>query len=432
VRPVHLGHGEPVLTEVRWIVHLGLGGFARAHLCAYVDELGPESGWAVCGVGLLPGDARIRDGLAARDGRYTLVLKHPDGSRDSRQINVVRDYLFAPGNREPVVARLADPSTRIVSLTITEGGYGSTDDAGVFHMLVTALARRRAAGLPPFTVMSCDNIEENGAVARAAVLHFADVIDSELSSWIRTHVCFPSSMVDRITPVTTDADRALVPGEDLPVVAEAFRQWVLEDSFSSGRPPFEDVRVQVVDDVRPYELMKLRLLNGGHQAIGHAGVLLGHTYAHEAVADPLILQLLSAYWAEARASLPAVPGIDLDDYQRILLERFGNAHVADTLARLCAWTSDRIPTFVLPVARELGTAPTCALLVALWARYAEGVTDEGAPFEVVDHGRTRFMDDPLFDGLADDFRAHFSQALQRLERLGTRDALAQLLRVDPP
>ncbi|MCU1587760.1 MAG: mannitol dehydrogenase family protein, partial [Frankiales bacterium] len=398
------------MSDLRWIVHLGLGGFARAHLCAYVDQLGPDSGWAVCGVGLLPGDARIRDGLAAQNGRYTLLLKHPDGSVDRQQISAVRDYLFAPADRDAVIGRMADPATQIVSLTITEGGYGSTDAAGVFDMLVSALGRRRAAGLPPFTVLSCDNIEENGVVAKAAVARFADVIDTELGSWIRSHVSFPSSMVDRITPATTDADRALVPGEDVPVVAEPYQQWVLEDAFSTGRPPFEAVGVQVVGDVRPYELMKLRLLNGGHQAIGHAGVLLGHTYAHEAAADPLVQRLLAAYWVEARASLPPVPGMDLDDYQRTLLGRYGNPHVADTLARLCAWTSDRIPTFVLPVAREIGTAPTCALLVALWARYVEGVTDDGQSFEVVDQRRPDFVGDPLFAGLGDSFRADFRQA----------------------
>jgi mannitol 2-dehydrogenase len=429
VHPLHVLDGEPVLTELSWVVHLGLGGFARSHLCAYLDRLGPGSGWAVCGVGLLPGDARIRDGLEAQAGRYTLILKHPDGALDQQQITCVRDYLFAPADREAVVTRLADPTTKVVSLTITEGGYGVTDEAGVFDMVVSALARRRAAGLPAFTVLSCDNIEHNGKVAEAAIGRFADLIDADLGSWVRDNAGFPSSMVDRITPATTDADRALVAGDDIPVVAEPFIQWVMEDAFVAERPPLEQVGVQVVPDVRPYELMKLRLLNGGHQALGHAGVLLGHTLVHEAVGDPLVQQLLRAYWTEARASLPDVPGIDLDVYTATLLQRFGNPHVADTLARLCAWTSDRIPTFVLPIARELPTAPLCALVTALWARCTEGRTDEGERIEVVDRWQPteQFLDDPLFEGLGPGFAVDFQQDLQRLHRLGVRDGLAQLL-----
>ncbi len=330
------------------IVHLGVGAFHRAHQAPLYDALlqqDPDSPWSVCGVGVLPGDAVVRDGLRAQGFAYTLLLKHPDGAVERSVVRSVRDMLLVPEDPEAVVARLADPATRLVTLTVTEGGWTLDTDAvradlvpgavprSAFGVLVAALRRRRDAGVPPFTVLSCDNVEGNGHVARAAVAGFARQLDPDLGDWVDREVAFPSSMVDRIAPVVTDADRELA-GEAVPVVAEPWLQWVLEDDFPLGRPELERVGVQLVPDVRPYELMKLRLLNGGHQAVAYAGLLLGHVLVHDAVADPDVRALLQAYLDDAAPSLAPVPGVDLADYRAQLVVRFGNAAVRDTLARL--------------------------------------------------------------------------------------------------
>ncbi|WP_081864153.1 mannitol dehydrogenase family protein [Mycetocola saprophilus] len=343
------------------IVHFGLGNFHRAHQAMFLDRLltlGEGNEWGICGVGVMPGDARMRDVLAAQDSLYTLVLKSGTGELDARVISSIHDYHFAPDDREAVLSELTAETTRIVSLTVTEGGYrlpeeGTENPLGVFDLIVTGLARRRAAGTVPFTVMSCDNLPGNGEVARGVILEAARRRDPELAAWIAENVAFPSSMVDRITPVTTDADRALVRDtfgvEDAwPVVAEPFVQWVLEDHFTAGRPALEKVGVQLVSDVAPYEKMKLRLLNASHQGMAYFGLLLGHTFAHEATTDPRIVAFLHRFLAESRPTLDPVPGIDLNDYVNTLFERFTNPAIADTLNRLATDAGSRIPTFVLP------------------------------------------------------------------------------------
>ena len=384
------------------IVHVGVGGFHRAHQATYLDDLmnaGLALDWAVCGVGVLPGDRRMRDALAAQDHLYTVVAKHPDGTYEARVVGSLVDYLYAPDDPDAVVERMAHPATRIVSLTITEGGYEVEPQlrppaapTTVFGLVTEALARRRGRGLAPFAVMSCDNIPGNGHVARDAFSRFAALHDPELGDWIRAAVPFPSSMVDRITPATTEVDRQEISSrlgvdDRWPVVCEPFRQWVLEDAFVD-RPPLEDAGVTMVDAVEPYELMKLRLLNGSHQALAHAGYLVGHRLVHEVCRDALFAAFVRHYMEEATPTLAPVPGVDLDAYKAELVSRFSNAHVRDTVARLCAETSDRIPAFVLPVARDNlatgGPVEASAAVVAGWARYAEGVDEQGRPIEVVD------------------------------------------------
>ncbi|WP_336629745.1 MULTISPECIES: mannitol dehydrogenase family protein [unclassified Microbacterium] len=378
------------------IVHFGLGNFHRAHQAMYLDRLlaAGETDGGICGVGVLPSDVRMRDALAGQDHLYTLVLKAPDGGVHAQVIGSVVDYLFAPENPSAVVDRLADPVTRIVSLTITEGGYvlpeiEDPSAPSAFSLIVDALARRRDAGAAPFTVMSCDNLQDNGRIAARVVIECARNRNEELAAWIEQKVAFPCSMVDRITPTTTEEDRALLRdrfGVDdaWPVVAEPFAQWVLEDRFTDGRPSLEKAGVQVVDDVRPYELMKLRLLNASHQALAYFGMLLGHTYAHETASDPLVQGLLRAYMAEARMTLAPVPGIDLDEYQATLLVRFSNPAIADTLERLGTDSINRMATFVLPVLEEsiaAGRMPRAALsIVTAWmtAKPAQSAEAEGA------------------------------------------------------
>jgi mannitol 2-dehydrogenase len=382
------------------IVHFGVGGFHRAHQAMYVDRLleaGLAKDWGICGVGVMPSDRRMADVMAAQDGLYTLLLENPDGSRDARVIGSVVDYRYAPDDPEAVIELVAAPTTRIVSLTITEGGYNidNLDDAvNVFGLVAEAMARRRDRGIASPTIVSCDNIENNGDVARQAFTEYADRVHPGLGEWMREHTRFPNSMVDRITPATTPDVIAALEGEfgvedQWPVVAEPFTSWVLEDDFSDGRPPFEEAAVLLVDDVTPYELMKLRLLNASHQSLCYFAYLAGYRLVHDAAGDPLFAEFLLEYMdSEATPTLKPVPGIDLPDYKRTLIERFANPGVKDTIARLCFGSSDRIPKWLLPVVREnLKTgAPVrlSAATVASWARYAEGVDEQGEPIDVQD------------------------------------------------
>ncbi|MEU6609521.1 mannitol dehydrogenase family protein [Streptomyces shenzhenensis] len=459
------------------IVHFGVGGFHRSHQAMYVDRLMNEGvglDWGICGVGVMPSDAAMKQALAAQDHLYTLVTRDGKGRHTARVIGSIVDYLYAPDEPEKVLAVLTDPQTRIVSLTVTEGGYnidavtGEFDTTNeevvadaratdtprtMFGFVVEALHRRRSAGVAPFTVMSCDNIEGNGNVARSSIIMFARLRDAELAEWIDTNVAFPNSMVDRITPVTVEADIAELRDEfgiedRWPVVCEPFTQWVLEDSFGAGRPPFERGGVQLTDDVAPYELMKLRLLNAGHQALAYAGHLAGYVYAHDAAADPVFIDFLLGYWnEEARPTLDPVPGVNLDDYVQTLLERFTNPAIKDTIARLCASSSDRIPKWVLPVIRaNLAAGRPCErgiAIVASWARYAEGVDERGLPIDVQDGLHDELLalaalqrTDPLafvrntrlFGDLAEQpgFTTVYQRCLDSLHAVGARQTLLDL------
>ncbi|HET8790489.1 MAG TPA: mannitol dehydrogenase family protein [Modicisalibacter sp.] len=459
-------------------VHIGVGGFHRAHQAMYLDGLmnqGEALQWGIVGVGMMPGDRRMQEIMRAQDNLYTLVVKHPDGHYDARVIGSIVDYLFAADDPDAVIERMADPMIRIVSLTITEGGYNVDHVSGefdldnadvqhdlanpakprsVFGLVIGAIERRRERGIAPFTVMSCDNIQANGDVAHNMFTAFARARDPALGEWVDAEVSFPNSMVDRITPVTTPADIAEIASRfDLddrwPVVCEPFTQWVLEDRFSQGRPALEQVGVQVVDDVMPYELMKLRLLNASHQALAYFGYLAGYRYAHEVCQDPLFVDFLLAYMNdEATPTLAALPGVDLDAYKHTLIARFANPQIKDTLARLCAESSDRIPKWLLPVIREQlergGDIRRSAAVVASWARYAEGDDEQGEPIDVVDRLKeelmatakdnrerpTAFIDNRrLFGDLVDDarFRDAYLDALNRLHTQGARATVEALV-----
>ena len=400
------------------IVHFGVGGFHRAHMAMALDDLmnqGKALDWGICGVGLMEFDRKMKDALQGQDCLFTLTLKHSDGKRDARVIGSIVEYLFAPDDAEAVIEKMADPSTKIVSLTITEGGYnfdrvtGEFDETNpavaadllagatpktAFGFVTEALRRRRDRGIKPFTVLSCDNIQGNGDIAKKMFLAFALLKDASLGAWIDGNVAFPNSMVDRITPVTSAEDIAeaaekLGLEDAWPVVAEPFFQWVIEDHFTLGRPNFDEVGVQFVEDVEPYELMKLRLLNASHQGLTYFSYLSGYRFAHEAVGDPAIASFLLKYMDnEATPTLRPVPGIDLNAYKHMLIERFSNPEVRDTLARLCAESSDRIPKWLVPVIREQlargGDVTRSAAIVASWARYAEGVDEDGNEIIVVD------------------------------------------------
>jgi mannitol 2-dehydrogenase len=378
------------------IAHIGAGHFHRAHQAMYIDRLlqrGLAQEWGICGVGVMQGDWTMRDVLRDQDGLYTLIAEHPDGTRDAQVIGSIIDYRYAPDDPDAALEVLAAATTRIISMTITEGGYRDPDGPA-FTLITDALTRRRDRGIAAPTIVSCDNIESNGAIARGAVLANAEQRHPELAEWVAEHVRFPSSMVDRITPATT-LEMAAAVRRDFgvhdrwPVVAEPFAAWVLEDDFADGRPPLEQAGVLLVDDVVPYESMKLRMLNAGHQCLCYFAHLCGYEFVHDAARDPLFAEFLLAYFDfEAIPTLPPVPGIDLHDYSRTLIQRFANPGVRDTVARLCAYSSDRIPKWLLPVICDNlasdGSVRLGAAVVASWARYAEGVNEWGEPFEVVD------------------------------------------------
>ena len=400
------------------IVHVGVGNFHRSHQAMYIDTLmnrGAALDWGICGVGLQPPNAAMRDVMTAQDGLYTLVLRHSDGTWDARVIGSIVEYLFAADDPEAAIEKMAAPATRIVSLTITEGGYNLNAVTGdfissyppvvadlrpgtvprtVFGIVTEALARRRERGIPAFSVLSCDNIQGNGHVSQRAFTAFARLRDPGLADWMTRNVRFPNCMVDRITPQTTDDDRAELSSrfgieDQWPVLCEPFTQWVLEDNFSAGRPPLHEAGVQIVADVEPYELMKLRLLNASHQALCYPGYLVGYRLVHDVASDPLFAQFLLDYMTqEAIPTLRPVPGIDLSAYAHQLIGRFSNPEVRDTVARLCAGTSDLIPKFLLPVIRQQlatgGPFTRSAAVVASWARYAEGTDENGEPYEIDD------------------------------------------------
>ncbi|GAB2662187.1 mannitol dehydrogenase family protein [Gordonia jinhuaensis] len=460
------------------IVHFGVGGFMRAHEAMYVDRLlsaGGSENWAISGIGTRPHDVVMRDALVPQNGLYTLTLKHPDGQVETAVIGSIREYLFALEHPEMVIVRLADPRVKIVSLTITEGGYNVDPSTGefdfddeavaadlepgalprtVFGQVTEGLAQRRGKGANAFTVMSCDNIDGNGDLARKAFVSYARRKNPQLGDWMDEHVTFPNSMVDRITPSTPPELRAEVArrtGVDdrWPVVAEPFTQWVLQDRFADGRPEFEKVGVQMVDDVTPYESMKLRLLNAGHQTLAYFGYLLGYRYVHEAASDPLIEKLLRRYMnEEARPTLTVVDGMDIDNYIDTLIERFGNPAVGDTILRIAQNASDRAPTFLVPVINERlaagGQIPISSAVIASWTRFDEGVDEQGKPIPIDDtradtlhrlaiESRTEptafICDRELFGDLAQKpkFREPYLWALTALREDGAHSTLDQLL-----
>jgi mannitol 2-dehydrogenase len=399
------------------MIHIGVGGFHRAHQAVYLDDLlhfpGSES-WGYCGIGLLEQDTGMRDALHRQDCLYT-VLERAGHGTTARVVGSIVDYLYAPDDREQSIARLASPDCRIVSLTITEGGYYLNDATGAFNdahpdivhdlahpqeprcsfgFIVAALDRRRRAGIAPFTVVSCDNLQHNGDIARRQLLAFAARRDRALHDWIEQEVAFPNSMVDRIVPATTQEHRDVLAREfgvddAWPVATEPFRQWVIEDRFCNGRPAWERVGAQMTNDVTPYEKTKMRLLNGSHQALCYVGRLMGLEYAHEAIGEISIRRLVQGLMRDEVAPLlQSPPGIDLGAYQRTLLERFANPTIRDQLARIGTDGSARIPKFILPsIAEQLqrdGPIDALCFTVAAWFHYLAGRDDRGRPLTVTD------------------------------------------------
>ena len=397
------------------IIHIGVGGFHRAHQAVYLDDLAGIGGkWGERGVGVLAQDRTMADALRPQDCLYT-VLARDDAGDTARIIGALLDYLFAPEQPEAVLNALADPSTRLVTMTITEGGYNVGEASGefdaanaavqgdlqhpdkpttAFGFLAEALDRRRRLGTRPFTLLSCDNIQSNGRIARTALVSFARLRDDALANWIEEHVAFPNSMVDRITPQTADGDRELLAREfgiadRWPVVTEPFTQWVIEDVFSDGRPALQDVGVQMVADVLPYENMKLRLLNASHSAMGYLGYVAGYRTVDAMMANPFFRAYIQRQMRDEVAPLlRPVPGIDLEAYQRTLIERFCNSKIGDQASRICLGGSAKVPKFLLPPLHDAlasgGPHKLITLALAGWFRYLLGVDEQGQSFDLQD------------------------------------------------
>ncbi|KXH37373.1 mannitol dehydrogenase domain-containing protein [Colletotrichum simmondsii] len=402
------------------IVHVGVGGFHRAHLAVYIDRLlqkHDERDWAICGVGLRPNDAAMRDVLSAQDHLYTLIERSAKGSNAS-VIGSINSFLFAPDDREAVIAKMAHPDTKIVSLTITESGYYYNENThqlqsehpdiqhdlanedqpiSIFGFLYAALARRHANGQKPFTVLSCDNMQKNGSITRSMLESFARLKNPEIAAWIAEKGGFPNAMVDRITPSTSQNDiksLAEVFGieDGWPVVTEPFMQWVVEDKFCDGRPPFEKVGVQIVEgvhEVEQFEKHKLRLLNASHSAMAYPGQLAGFKYVHEVMEHPIYRKFVwQMMQEEVKPLLPEIPGVDIDEYCNTLMERFSNPTIMDQIPRVALGASGKIPQFIMPsIAEQIWTTGPfrrLCFVAGAWFRYINGVDDEGKTFTVDD------------------------------------------------
>ncbi|MDP2083323.1 MAG: mannitol dehydrogenase family protein [Pseudotabrizicola sp.] len=396
------------------IVHIGLGNFHRAHMAVYLDDLmtmGLAQDWAILGAGVRSGDAQMRDALLAQDCLSTIIELDPKG-RTARRVGAMTGFIAVQPDNAALIAAMTDPAIRIVSMTVTEGGYFidaatgqfDTDAAEIAHdaahpatpktafgAILAALKARRAAGVAPFTVMSCDNLPGNGHVTQSAITGLARLSDPGFADWILANVAFPNGMVDRITPATGPRERAMAAefglGDDpVPVTCEPFRQWVLEDHFPTGRPAWEKVGVTFTDDVHAYEAMKIRILNGGHATIAYPGGLMDVEYVHESIANPLISRFLDK--VEREEIIPYVAPVlntDLHAYYDLIRARFSNPEIADTLRRLCLDGSNRQPKFIIPSLRDAlaagGSIEGLALVSALWCRYCAGTTDSGTPIE---------------------------------------------------
>ena len=459
------------------IVHIGLGNFHRAHQAWYLHRLmqtAAAQDWAIIGAGVRAYDAAMRDKLLAQDCLTTLIELDPAGT-EVEVIGPMTDYLPIEDGNGPLIAAMTDPSIRIVSLTVTEGGYfidpatGGFDAAHedivhdaahpnaprtAFGAMIAALAARRAAGHGPFALQSCDNLQGNGAILRQTVVSLAQMIEPDLAEWIDTNASFPNSMVDCIVPATGPQEiaRVLSLGIDdaAPVTHENFRQWVIEDDFCAGRPDWDQVGATFTDDVHAYEAMKIRMLNAGHQVLANAGELLSVPTIAACMGDDEI----AAFFAKVEAQeivpfVAAVPGITPSAYLDLITRRFSNPMIHDTTRRVAFDGSSRHTGFVLPILRDAlaagGSVSGLALVEALWARMCAGTREDGTAIENNDphwdalvtaaqaarHDPTVWLAQSQFYGtLADEpsFVDAFVQWLEHIWAHGTRAALTAYLR----
>lgn len=415
-----IGRALPVPTYDRdatkaRILHIGVGGFHRAHMAYYTHELlqAGKSDWSIHGVGLTEHDKPMAETMRSQDGLYTLVARSAEEEYPA-VIGSITNYHFSPGGSRELCELAAGEDYRIISLTVTENGYHykgderdlDFDDPSIQHDLsdpenpqsalgfIFRVAQLRLANgkkLPTF--LSCDNLPHNGSTLRKLVLQYGRQVDPETAATLEKEGCFPNCMVDRITPGTTDKDRAYVREtlgiEDRwPVVCEEFIQWFIEDKFSDGRPPWEEAGAALVPDVTPYELMKIRLLNGSHSALSYISYLLGYRHVDDAMADEQVRSFVERYMREIEPAVGEVPGVDLREYQKKLVERFSNPAIRDQVLRLCEDGSRKIPNMMLePMAELLAGGSSVshgAFAIAAWIRFLQGLDEEGESIPIKD------------------------------------------------
>jgi mannitol 2-dehydrogenase len=400
------------------IVHVGVGGFHRAHFAAYVHELASAGGdWGIVGLGLLARDADMAAALRPQDHLYTLIEKG-SGDPAAQVIGSIIGFVHAPNGHDRAASELvAARGTSILSLTITESGYAEPSSAEsvagedtTFDRIAAALALRRDRTAGPITILSCDNLPGNGQAARAATLAAAARLDPALPAWVEGHCTFPNSMVDRITPATSDDDRRWLRDsagiiDRWPVVAEPFRQWVMEDDFAGGRPSWEDAGALFTDRIHDWERYKLRILNAGHSCIAYLSALAGITFVHEAMAVPAVRAFLEGLLRdEALPTLVEIPGHPRDEYAASVLDRFANAGVRDQIARVCLDGSAKFPAFLIPtIERQLetgGPIERSAIALAAWARYLGVVDPERQSFDADGDAARRYAAEAIADPLA--------------------------------
>ncbi len=403
------------------IVHLGLGAFFRAFGCVFIEDAMAASGgdWGIVGVSLRSPDTR--DALRGQDWGYTSVTLAPEGEQ-TRWITVLNDVLVAPEDPEAVLAEMSKPEVRIVTLTVTEKGYCHNPATGALNVdhpdiqhdlshdvpvsaigfLVRALQLRRAAGVAPFTVLTCDNLPENGRLVRGLVLDFARRLDPMLADWIEAAGKFPCTMVDRITPATTEADITRVAeltgrNDAAPVMHEPFAQWVIEDDFvGNARPDFAAAGVEMVQDVTAHEHMKLRMLNGTHSALAYTGYLAGHETISETVADPVFAAYVRRLWSEIIPAVQAPDGVSLTEYADALFDRYANPGIRHKTWQIAMDGSQKLPQRILgSLAANLAEgrdSPALCLAVTAWMRYVGGMDEQGQAINVRDPLAARLRD----------------------------------------
>ena len=416
------------------ILHIGVGNFHRAHEEFYTDallKLDPsQKEWAITGAMLLPSDERLYKALKNQDGVYTLTVCGRDGKDEAYEIGSLKEVIWAQKEPEKVTAKIADPSTKIVSLTITEGGYNIDKVSGefdlaneavkrdlanpaspetVFGYVAEGLRQRRDAGAGKVTILTCDNLQHNGNTARKAFMTFFEAQDPALAKWAEENVTFPNSMVDRITPATTPADieRLNIKNgteDKAPVYCEDFIQWVVEDNFANGRPKWEEVGVEFTDDVAPYENMKLSLLNASHTLLSYPSFLSGYRKVDEAMKDSRVRKFVKDFMdIDITPYVPAPGNTDLDEYKQTLIERFSNSSVSDQVARLCFDGLSKFPVYIIPnlakMVKDNKDMTRVAYLFAAYYDYLKYHTDDkGEKFEVAEP----WMDTTVEKALASD------------------------------
>ena len=400
------------------IAHIGVSNFHRAHQACYMHDLienHNELNFGICGIDLLDSDRKIYNVLKDQDGLYTLIVKDAQGRYQTKIIGSIVEYFFGPENPMAVIERLANPDIKIISLTIAEDGYHLNEITGefnqdhpavaednknpfypktVFGYLTQAFKLRKLRGITGCTILSCDNIKSNGTTMQQSFFNYVKNIEPDLLPWLKENTRFPNTMVDRITPITQPADIDALKQDFLiedqwPVVCESFSNWIIEDRFLHERPQWEKVGVQFVENVEPYENMKLQLLNAGHSILGILGTLHGYKTVHESANDEDFMCFLKGFIdEEVMPVLDSIETLSIEAYKTTLITRFKNPYINDSLSRICNESSAKIPAFILPTVKKQlqkdQIVNRAAFVIAAWCKYNDGVDDQGNTYNISD------------------------------------------------